>query len=341
MRVFVTGGTGEIGRPAVANLVAAGHVVQVASRSNANDGTILSLGATPVRVDLVDPDSARAAVEDAEAIVHLATRIPPVAEMGSAQAWRENDRLRRETTMHLADAARAQGVEVLVLQSYFGVRAPAADEWISDEHSVGRESWSGISVMDSMRDAELAAGSLDGTGTRAVVLRFGSLYSETSEQLQAQVRALLTGTAAVAGPGTNFWPFIASRDAGAAVSHALAIPTGTYHVADDRPVTLKEFWQMAARAVGVAPPGLNRVAEGPMAELLLGSWRLDNGGFCRAARWSPRVPSVLEGWPDAARRVASNTQAATTPRQTNQAAASNAEHSAEAPDHRGGVPQER
>ena len=309
MNVFVTGGTGEIGRPALAALVASGHVVQVSSRSDANDRMILSLGAIPLRTELLDRLSVQAAVNDADAILHLATRIPPPAEMGDISAWLENDRLRRETTEYLVDAAREHEVSVVVLQSYFAVRAPGGEDWIRDDPAARQQSWSDIEVMESARDAELTMRKLESTDTRAVILRFGSLYSETSDQLQAQVSALQAGAAVVPGDGTNYWPFIASGDAGRAVAQALTIPSGTYHVADDEPVQMRAFWRMAASAVGVSEPPVGGGPTGPMAEMLLGSWRLANAPFRTAAHWEPEIASVETGWPRAAARFLSRAPA--------------------------------
>lgn len=304
MRVFVTGGTGEIGRPAVSSLVARGHVVHVASRGTENDKLILSMGAVPLRVDLFDRESVQAAVAEAQAILHLATRIPPTAEMGDPDSWEENDRLRRETTADLIEAAVRHSVDVFVLQSYFAVGAPAADRWVDDRTRLPAPPWSGIGAMESMREAELAMARLESAGTRAVTLRFGSLYSETSEQLHAQVAALLSaGPFHVVGSGENFWPFIASRDAGEAVSHALMLPTGTYWVSDDVPVSIRAFWETAAATLEVDPPLFGAPGAGPMADILLGSWRISNRRFRHAARWAPQEASVLEGWARAVRRL--------------------------------------
>ncbi len=304
MRVFVTGGTGEIGRPAVSSLVSRGHVVHVASRGTDNDKLILSMGAVPLRVDLFDRTSVQAAVAEAEAILHLATRIPPTAEMGDPASWVENDRLRRETTADLIEAAVGHGVKVFVLQSYFAVGAPEADRWVDDRTRLPAPPWSRIGAMESMREAELAMAALKSAGTRAVTLRFGSLYSETSEQLHAQVAALLSSEPLhVVGSGENFWPFIASRDAGEAVSHALMLPTGTYWVSDDAPVSVRAFWEMAAATLEVDPLRFGAPGAGPMADILLGSWRISNRRFRHAARWTPQEASVLEGWPRAVHRL--------------------------------------
>lgn len=300
MRVFVTGASGEIGRPALRRLLTDGHDVRCAVRSPASARIVAELGGSPVEVDLFDGPGLREAVGDAEAILHLATAIPPSAQMGDLSTWVTNDRLRVETTQHLADAARQNGAEVLQMQSYFGVRAPAPPgEWIDDDPE--REPpWSGIGVMDSMRAAEETTRGLADHGVRGVVLRFGSLYSPTSEQLQAQVRFLREGLAGIPGPGDNAWPFVTSDDAAAAVVAGIPLASGSYNVGDDEPATMEEFWTMAARTLDLPTPPHSEVG-GPMADVLLGSWRVSNRAFVEATDWRPSYPSVLEGWPEAAR----------------------------------------
>ena len=63
MRIFVTGGTGVLGRALVPLLRDAGHDVAAPTRA---------------AVDLLaDPEGVRSAVVGAGAVYHLATRIPP------------------------------------------------------------------------------------------------------------------------------------------------------------------------------------------------------------------------------------------------------------------------
>src|SRR5215218_367363 len=117
MRVLVTGATGVIGRQAVPRLLQAGHTVAGVARSDAAAGWLHAAGATPVRVDLFDPAKVRSVVADAQAVVHLATAIPPLARWRRRSVWRTNDRLRTQATRLLVDAAVAAGVEVLVQES--------------------------------------------------------------------------------------------------------------------------------------------------------------------------------------------------------------------------------
>jgi uncharacterized protein YbjT (DUF2867 family) len=88
MNVPVTGATGVIGRQAIPRLLQAGHEVAGLARSAAGASWLRTAGATPVQVDLFDPAMVAAAVTDADAVVRLATAIPPLARMRRPGAWR-------------------------------------------------------------------------------------------------------------------------------------------------------------------------------------------------------------------------------------------------------------
>src|SRR5918998_2606463 len=128
--VFVSGATGVLGRAAIPQLRAAGHTVRALSRGEANDAAISGLGAEPVRGDLFDPDSLRQAVAGADAIFHLATRIPPSSELRRRSAWTENDRIRAEGTKNLVDAALTTGTGVFVYPSFAFVYPDSGEAWI-------------------------------------------------------------------------------------------------------------------------------------------------------------------------------------------------------------------
>jgi nucleoside-diphosphate-sugar epimerase len=79
MRVFVTGGTGVIGRRLVPQLVARGHQVTATTSSPGKLGLLEQLGADAVVLDGLDAASVGAAVATArpDAIVHQMTPISP------------------------------------------------------------------------------------------------------------------------------------------------------------------------------------------------------------------------------------------------------------------------
>jgi dihydroflavonol-4-reductase len=71
-RVFVTGGSGVVGRPLVERLVARGDEVVALARSPEAESTVTSLGAGAVRGDLFDEDALAAAMQGCELAFNVA-----------------------------------------------------------------------------------------------------------------------------------------------------------------------------------------------------------------------------------------------------------------------------
>src|SRR3982750_3605102 len=71
-QVFVTGGSGFIGRVLIRRLIDEGHDVRALVRSATAADTVAALGAEPVRGVLTEPDTWRDAVAGSEVLFHLA-----------------------------------------------------------------------------------------------------------------------------------------------------------------------------------------------------------------------------------------------------------------------------
>ena len=71
-RVFVTGGTGFLGKAILQRLVADGRHVVALSRSASSDATLKTLGAEAVRGDVLDREALLAAMHDCEVVYHVA-----------------------------------------------------------------------------------------------------------------------------------------------------------------------------------------------------------------------------------------------------------------------------
>jgi nucleoside-diphosphate-sugar epimerase len=291
MKVFVSGATGVIGRRAVQQLLAAGHEVTAMARTPEKADLLRRLGATPVEVSLFDPDALRDAVAGHDAVVNLATKIPPIVRATRPSAWAENNRIRSEGSTNLVDAALAAGATRYVQESITFTYPDSGDEWIDAATTRIEPPPIGASVAD----AEANAARFSAAGGTGVVLRFGMFYAADASHTRSQVDAARRGVAMVAGSPDAYQSMIHADDAAAAVVAALDAPAGTYDVVDDTPLTKREL----AAVVGgrLRFPGTLAKAGGSQADILLRSQRVSNRRFKEATGWAPRYPSAREGWP--------------------------------------------
>ena len=296
MRVFVAGATGVLGRRAVPALVAAGHEVTALVRSPAKAALVRSLGASPVEVDLFDPEGLRGAVAGHDAVCNLATHIPPLAQAANPRSWEENSRIRSEGSRNLVDAALTANATCYVQESIAFLYGEHGDDWVdaSTTPIVDR------APTGPVRVAEAEAARFAAVGGRGVVLRFGGFVASDSDQTLTILRAARRGLAVEPGRPDAWFPAITVYDAATAVVAALAAPSGTYDIVDDEPVRRRD-----ARAALAAAVGRRKLHTMPSAKraigLLADSQRVSNQRFRDATSWAPRVASMREGWPATAR----------------------------------------
>jgi NAD(P)H-binding len=96
MRVFVAGGTGAIGSHVIPALVREGHAVSALARTPEKAAALTAQAAIAVSVSLVDRSALTAVVGGHDAVVNLASAIPPMTRLMSVKAWRGNDRSARK-----------------------------------------------------------------------------------------------------------------------------------------------------------------------------------------------------------------------------------------------------
>lgn len=197
MDLFITGGSGVLGRALEPLAGPAGHTVRAPSHRE---------------LDLYDPEAVTRALSAVDAVLHLATRIPPSDRFGEPEAWAENDRLRTEGARLLVDAALEAGVATFVQPTITFVvpeDVPADEDTPLGEVPVNMRS----ALVAEQETARFAA-----AGRRGVVLRLGLLD----------------------GPGTGhgrlydvYGSTLHVADAAAALLAALSVPSGIYNVSRD------------------------------------------------------------------------------------------------------------
>src|SRR5262245_60964823 len=134
MKFFVAGGTGAIGRPLIAKLLAKGHALVALTRSQAKAQALVKQGIEPAIADVFDADAVKTVVHRAqrEVVIEQLTASPTTyarESMNAAAAL--NNRIRLEGGANVLAAAQAAGVRRYLRQSvaFFAVPGPGlADE---------------------------------------------------------------------------------------------------------------------------------------------------------------------------------------------------------------------
>jgi len=297
MRVFVAGATGVLGRRLVRQLTARGHAAVGLVRTEVGDRTVRSNGGVPKRADLFDADSLTKAAEGCDVVVHAATAIPAKVRT-SLGDWALNDRIRREGTRCLTTAAaRAQAAAYLQESVVWAVRGPNGapfDEMAPPVHDPVL-----ASALDGERIAKEAGTEY---GFRSAVLRCGNFYAADSWHTRILGEALQRGRPAIVGRGAAVWSLLHADDAASAfVTASEGNRSGTWHVVDDRPVTMSEYigtlaTKLGARAPRHVPRWLARIVLGRYAvDFLSSTFSTSSARFRDDFGWRPAFPTISEG----------------------------------------------
>ncbi|WP_375388815.1 NAD-dependent epimerase/dehydratase family protein [uncultured Amnibacterium sp.] len=287
MRVFVTGASGWIGSAAVDELLARGHEVVGAARSDASAARLERQGATVRRTDLDDLDGLRAGALEADAVIHLANKHDWSNPAESARA----ERAAVETfTAALAGSGKpfllAAGVAGLA-QGRPSTEADRTDARGPQAPRGGTENL----ALDAVPQVA------------SVSLRFApTVHGEGDHGFIAEIAraARERGFAGYIGDGTNEWAAVHRSDAGRAVALGLdGAPAGTaLHVVAERGVSTRSIAEAIGRGLGV--PVRSVAAED--AERAFGwisrFWGLDmraeSADTHRLLGWTPTGPTLRD-----------------------------------------------
>src|SRR5690242_9057030 len=188
MRVFVAGASGALGTRLVPQLIDAGHDVVGTHNSPASAELLRTLGAKPVRLDLLDVAAVRKAVleSEPEAIVHQATALAN-AKWGRNfdKVFAATNELRTKGTDALLAAAREAGVRRFVAQSFASYRSvreggPVKNEDDPLDPSPPANAQQSFDAMAYLEQVVVEAG--------GIVLRYGAFYGAANDGLVESVR---------------------------------------------------------------------------------------------------------------------------------------------------------
>ncbi len=299
MRVYVAGGSGVIGRPLVAKLVARGHAVTATTTDPGKLEALRRLGAEAVLMDGLDATSVGEAVASAspDTVVNQMTGLSQ-AHAGKASPrkidrfFASTNRLRTEGIDHLLAAAQAADVTHVVSQSHGSFNGARTGGWVKTEEDP-LEVTEGTKAVAHLEDAVVGAG--------GAALRYGAFYGSgaNDEQVALVRRRLLP----IIGAGTGYCSWIHVDDAVSATVLAVEKRArGVYNIVDDEPAPVSEWLPRLAQCAGARPPRrlpvwLARLLAGEMVVGMMTEGRgFSNDKAKRELGWELRHPSWRQGF---------------------------------------------
>jgi nucleoside-diphosphate-sugar epimerase len=290
MQIFIAGATGVLGRRLLRQFRERGHRVVGLARSEKNEAIIRELGGESRQADLFNVDSLAEAAEGSEIVLHAATAIP-TSSKPRVEDWKMNDRIRREGTRALAEAAARIGVAALVVQSITWVARPADQSPFDEDSPVHPDAVTQSAA--EMEEIAREAGSKHHFD--AMTLRFAWFHSADSWHTRYFGEQLLARKFPIIGKGDAIWSWIHLDDAaGAMVKAAENHRAGLWHVTDNVPVSSGEYLGAFARRLEApeprrVPEWLARLMAGREAvNFMTSSTRTSSARFQRDFGWAPR-----------------------------------------------------
>jgi nucleoside-diphosphate-sugar epimerase len=239
--VFLTGGSGFIGRALLPRLTAGGFSV----RALRHEHDLPPCAAEVVTGSLARVSELRPLLAGMDAVVHCAALLDPVEDEARA------DLINHRATANLAAAAAQGGVRTFIHLS----SQAAVGSMEGATGSIGPDAPCAPTTHygRSKRAAEQALGSLSSGEMRIVILRPPTVYGPGERRnFLALVRAIDTGLFVIPGRGRNRISFCAAANLAHAVAFCLTHEQARHviHVADEPAMTFRESVALLARALG-------------------------------------------------------------------------------------------
>jgi nucleoside-diphosphate-sugar epimerase len=282
MKVFVTGGSGYIGRATIGALRARGHDVTALVRGDRAAEVVAGLGATPVTGTLRDLDVLADAAAEADGAIHLATeRGPRSGEIDAEASGAIQDGIGAGPYVHTGGAWVYGNTDGLV-----GEDAPQSPP----------------SLVAWRFDNEKRVLSRVMSGGRPVLIMPGIVYGHGA----GLIEQFFTGPArtrhavAIIGDGSNHWSLVHVDDIADLYALALDAPAGSvYAGVATADFTVAQIAEAVSRAAGCAGRVESVTAEqareemGPIADAFALDQQISSARARDQLGWNPPNRDVL------------------------------------------------
>jgi nucleoside-diphosphate-sugar epimerase len=258
MKIAIIGATGVLGRAVIPRLLHKSHEILAVSPHPEKAGTLYGNSLKAAFGDMLAPDeSLSKLLHDYDAVLNLATAIPPQAEMSKEGAWDRNNALRKEGTPRLLKAVLAAGVKTYVQQSITMAYPDMGENWITEDTAIEGEA---VAAMEALvREISPAA-------LNWVILR-GAVFVGKDTFQEDTIRSLKEKQAIMACDGQAYRSYIHVEDMAEAVVLAMenSPAGGIFNICDD-PMREIDYLSQVAAAIGADAPLNNPELPCPLSQ---------------------------------------------------------------------------
>lgn len=285
MKIFVTGGTGTIGTPVVAELLTHGYAVLALARSDASAQTLEQAGATVLRGDLSDLDTLRAGAAQTDGVVSLAfSRDYSTAEALTRGITEESAAL---TTLGEALVGSDRPIVAVSGTPWTPGRASTEFDPLPTEGPVGGRALSQTALL------ELAS-----RGVRSSTIRMPrTVHNEGKGGFAGLLTgaARRSGVAGYPGDGTQRWPAVHALDAAVLFRLVLeSAPAGTsWHAVADEGDTVKDIATVIGRRLALPVGPVPEETFGPFGPIFAMDQPASSTYTRDTLGWTPTHPTLL------------------------------------------------
>ena len=296
MRIFVTAGTGFVGRAITKTLVSRDHQVTALVRSPEKARDLTELGVNLVVGDMLKPESYRQEVQKNEVTIHCAQLT--VKGRYTKKAKRLINEADRIMTEVIAEECLQHEKSMIYTSGCFNY-GDHGDDWITEAtpanpSPLGEGHHAMVEYLMKLHRER---------GLNVTIITAGFVYGPGGLFKSSFYDTLKKGQLKVFGQGDNYWSPIEVNDL--ALAYALAAEGHFYgenfNIVDDHPLTLRKMVDtitetQGVKPVGNVPPWLIGLLIGPsLVKSLTCSFRVKNDKAKDTLNWQPKYSDFRSG----------------------------------------------
>ena len=272
MKLFITGGTGFVGKHLIRFLLDKGHRITATGLRKTQD-VIQHDRFEYISADTSQPGAWQEKLADTEAVFNLAGKT--ISKRWSRSYKQEIYDSRILTTRNLVDALPKKESVVFCSTSAVGYYGDGGDMSLCEQAPKGDDFLAHVST-----GWEEAAMEAEGKGARVVILRFGIVLGSDGGALTKMIPAFKSFAGGPLGSGKQWFPWIHMEDLIAAMVFVMENKEikGPVNFCAPNPVRNRDLAKSLGKALGrpavmPAPALMIRMVMGEMATALLASQR--------------------------------------------------------------------